>query len=322
LKASNAGRGDTFGRGVSIAGDTIAVGAPYEDSAAQGIDGNQVSERAPSAGAVYTFTRIGGLWTQEAYIKASNTRMFFGTAASFGLRVAIDDDRLLVSAPYEVSPSYGVDGVQNRRTNPTVATGAVYALIRSQGKWQHQAFLKGPTLDVDGFGSAIAISGSLAIVGVPSEDSNALGINGDMKNNRERDSGALMITELNAPTGMKRYGNYVGANQADLYSFSDPAALSTIQLELTGFAGSGSAMILLSSGISRLPALGGMILLNLSTLALAPSMIPITAGAGSLSVRIPQAAAGMSFFAQCAMLDASQPAGLLLSNGLRIQVKP
>jgi len=134
LKASNAGQGDAFGRGVSIAGDTIAVGSPNEDSAAQGIDGDQLSERARDAGAVYTFTRAAGLWTQEAYIKASNTRMVLGTDAFFGHDVAIDGDRLLVAAPDEVSPSYGIDGVQTRRTDPTVPTGAVYALVRSQGK--------------------------------------------------------------------------------------------------------------------------------------------------------------------------------------------
>ena len=40
---------------------------------ATGIDGNQADNSAPNSGAVYLFVRDGqGMWSQQAYVKASN----------------------------------------------------------------------------------------------------------------------------------------------------------------------------------------------------------------------------------------------------------
>src|SRR6266850_4231675 len=81
VKASNPHAGDHFGNGgtllgdsVAISGDgnTLAVGAPNESSGAKGINGNQNDTSVYSAGAVYVYTRRGGNWTQQAYVKASN----------------------------------------------------------------------------------------------------------------------------------------------------------------------------------------------------------------------------------------------------------
>jgi hypothetical protein len=40
LKASNTGAGDWFGTNIAVEGDTLVVGARFEDSAATGINGN------------------------------------------------------------------------------------------------------------------------------------------------------------------------------------------------------------------------------------------------------------------------------------------
>jgi len=53
LKASNTGARDWFGYSVSLSGDTLAVGAPGEDSAATGVNGNQSDDSAEDSGAVY-----------------------------------------------------------------------------------------------------------------------------------------------------------------------------------------------------------------------------------------------------------------------------
>ena len=58
LKASNPGDLDRFGESVAFGGADghyLAVGAPGEDSAATGVDGDQLSEVAESAGAVYLY---------------------------------------------------------------------------------------------------------------------------------------------------------------------------------------------------------------------------------------------------------------------------
>jgi hypothetical protein len=57
LKASNTDGGDVFGYSVSISddGDTLVVGADFEDSAATGKSGNPSNNGAPDAGAAYLF---------------------------------------------------------------------------------------------------------------------------------------------------------------------------------------------------------------------------------------------------------------------------
>src|SRR2546428_5058642 len=75
MKASNPGQSDKFGFVVSLSqdGNTLAVAAPGEASAAKGINADQNDNSIPLAGAVYVFTRTGTTWSQQAYIKASNT---------------------------------------------------------------------------------------------------------------------------------------------------------------------------------------------------------------------------------------------------------
>ena len=129
LKASNTEATDCFGWSVALSGDgnTLAVGAYNEDSAATGIDGSEADNSASDAGAVYVFTRVGNVWTQQAYIKASNTEAadFFGYSCS----LSDDGDTLLVSAPLEDSGAMGVGG--NEGDNTASASGAAYVFTRA-----------------------------------------------------------------------------------------------------------------------------------------------------------------------------------------------
>jgi FG-GAP repeat protein len=84
LKASNTGP-DAFGGSVAVSGDTVVVGASGEESSATGVNGNQADNSAPGAGAAYVFVRGAGVWSQEAYVKASNT----GSSDNFGRSVAV-----------------------------------------------------------------------------------------------------------------------------------------------------------------------------------------------------------------------------------------
>ena len=72
LKASNTEDGDQFGYSVAVSGDTVVVGA-IEDSSATGVNGDQTDNNARSSGAAYVFVRSGTTWSQQAYLKASNT---------------------------------------------------------------------------------------------------------------------------------------------------------------------------------------------------------------------------------------------------------
>ena len=92
---------------ISDDGNTIAVSANREDSAAIGIDGDQNSNGVSESGAVYVFAWTGATWQQQAYIKASNT----GNADLFGTSVALSSDghTLAVGAREEDSGAIGVD---------------------------------------------------------------------------------------------------------------------------------------------------------------------------------------------------------------------
>jgi hypothetical protein len=71
LSASNAGPGDGFGASVAIYGSTAVVSAPAEDSAAQGVGGEQNDDTAADSGAAYVFEHGQDGWTQRAYLKAT-----------------------------------------------------------------------------------------------------------------------------------------------------------------------------------------------------------------------------------------------------------
>ena len=60
LKPDNADASDAFGTTVAIFEDTIVVGAPNEDSAATGVNGDPFDNTAPASGAVYVFVRGRG----------------------------------------------------------------------------------------------------------------------------------------------------------------------------------------------------------------------------------------------------------------------
>ena len=190
IKASNAGVGDLFGHSVALDGDTLAVGAYWENSNATGVDGDQSNNDAAPSGAVYVFVRSGTTWSQQAYIKASNTE----AEDYFGISVALDGDTLAVGAFWEDSNATGVDGDQSN--NDADESGAVYVFVRSGTTWTQQAYIKPSNTDAgDLFGREVALDGDTLAVGADVEDSNATGVDGDQSNNYEDavGSGAVYV---------------------------------------------------------------------------------------------------------------------------------
>ena len=101
----------------------MVVGAYSESSSATGVDGNQSDNAAPSSGAVYVFTRSGTTWSQQAYLKASNT----DEDDYFGRSVAVSGDTLVVGAEREESSATGVNG--NQSDNSASRSGAGYVFV-------------------------------------------------------------------------------------------------------------------------------------------------------------------------------------------------
>jgi hypothetical protein len=170
--ASTPGAMNEFGYAVALSTDgmTMAVGSPFEDSASTGINGNQTNTNAMDAGAVYTFTRSGTAWTQQAYVKSTATAAMdkFGTAVA----LAGDGNTLAVGAPHDSN-----------------ATGAVYVYARSGSAWSAAGSVVASNKEAgDAFGDRVALSadGMLLAVTAPTEDSG-----GQPTDNSVMDSGAL-----------------------------------------------------------------------------------------------------------------------------------
>jgi len=129
--------GDEFGWSVAISGETIAIGAPGDDTA-----GNR-------AGAAWVF--YGPNWTPVAQMMASDAAPFDG----FGAAVAIDGDALVIGAP--AHDHNGAD------------CGSAY-VFRGPG-WIQQDELQSPGgVPGDHFGASVAISADTVLIGDGAHD--------------------------------------------------------------------------------------------------------------------------------------------------------
>ncbi len=188
LKVTNTDGGDELGHAVAISGDTIVVGAPYEDSSATGVGGSQASNSRMDAGAAYVFARSGTTWSQQAYVKATNT----DAGDVFGWSVAISGNTVVVGAIGEASAAMGVGGSQ--ASNAAAGAGAAYVYFRTGSAWASQGYLKATNTGAgDWFGASVAISADTIVVGAPDEDSSARTVGGDGTNDAAANAGAAYV---------------------------------------------------------------------------------------------------------------------------------
>ncbi|MBT8061313.1 MAG: FG-GAP repeat protein, partial [Gammaproteobacteria bacterium] len=201
-------QGDQFGTTLDLSGNTLVVGVPNEASAASGINANQNDDEAPFAGAVYAFVRNGSAWSQQAYIKASNT----GRADGFGTSLDIEGDRLAVGAPNENSNATGLNGDQDNNT--IGQAGAAYLFERTASTWQQTDYVKSSNPGFgDQFGFSVALDGDRLLVGANGESSAATGINGDQDDDSNINAGATYLFErLN---GQWQQTAYIKASNPD-----------------------------------------------------------------------------------------------------------
>ncbi len=245
IKASNTGMDDEFGASVALSSDgsTLAVGAYGEDSNATGIDGDQIDKSASFAGAVYVYTRAGGMWSQQAYVKASNTE----AGDKFGGVVALSSDgsRLAVVAPGEASRATGIDGDQT--DNSASSAGAIYVYARTGATWSQEAYVKASNTEaMDGFGGGVRLSGDGSIMasGKCYEASRATGIDGDQTDNSASNAGAVYIYRRVGATWSQQA--YIKASNTDAGDGFCSVALSsdgsTLAVGATGEASSASGV--------------------------------------------------------------------------------
>jgi hypothetical protein len=149
LTASDAAEGDEFGYSVSISGNTVLVGSPQADTGG-----------FSNCGQAYIFYRDSGgadNWGEEKILRAGDK----ADSDLFGQSVSISGDTALVGAP--LADSEGTD------------RGHVYVFNKDQGGADNWGQIRVRTAsdrnDGDFFGSSVAISGDIALVGAPFAES-------------------------------------------------------------------------------------------------------------------------------------------------------
>lgn len=154
VKASNTQSLQWFGKAVALEGDTLVVGAPFEGSASNGINGSQSYDCNASvncnlgAGAVYIFERKNGAWGQTAYVKSVS-----GLLGAFGTSVAIAGDLVAIGQPGD---QYGY--------------GAVVVLKRTNGTWSETGRVVLPSGTItDFFGRNVALTADTLVASAPSD---------------------------------------------------------------------------------------------------------------------------------------------------------
>jgi hypothetical protein len=165
------------------------------------------------------FARSGTTWTQQAYLKASNTR----NGDVFGYSVAASGDTVVVGAPIQV------------------AGGAAYVFVRGGASWFQQAYLTASNAQVsDQFGRAVAISGNLIVSAAIEEDSAASGVNGDEADNSLTGAGAAYVFVRSGGTWSQH--TYLKASNPGFDdSFGQAVAVSTDTVIVGAFNESSSA---------------------------------------------------------------------------------
>jgi hypothetical protein len=124
--------------GMCFSGDTLAVGAP--------------SEATPvgNTGSVYVFTTTNGVWTQQARVVPTDPNV-----SGFGLSVAVQNDTLLVGAPFTTSST-------------VFDLGAAFVYTRQNGLWTQQAKLDPPDPTPFGqYGENVSLDRNTAVIGAP-----------------------------------------------------------------------------------------------------------------------------------------------------------
>jgi hypothetical protein len=234
LKAPNTEAYDNFGWSVAVSGDTVAVGASFEDSdqttITNGTNAN-ANNSAFSAGAVYIFKRTGVTWTQEAYLKAPNA----GPDDAFGYSVAVSGDTVAVGAYQEASNQTTIiNGATASADNNAFAAGAVYIFRRTGVTWTQEAYLKAPNAETyDSFGISVAVSGDTVAVGAYREDSSQTTItNGATAsaNNSAYEAGTVYIFRRNTQGtwAQEAYLKAPNAETNDSFGYSVAVSSDTV----------------------------------------------------------------------------------------------
>jgi hypothetical protein len=138
---------DNFGRAVSISGDMLVVGSPFDDDACP-------KDPRCNSGAVYIFKRTESGWIGTTKLTAGDR----SSGSFFGRSVDMLPDTIVVGA--------------YRHDADAFDSGAAYVFEKESESWHEVALLKADHGNrQDFFGISVAISGDTIVVGADDYDS-------------------------------------------------------------------------------------------------------------------------------------------------------
>lgn len=214
LTASDTEAGDFFGTSVWTSGDTALIAASRD--ADSGID----------AGAIHEFTSNGGSWVERQKFAPSD-----GAAGDhFGSSLSVSGDTALVGAVFD--DDNGVD------------SGSAYVFGFDGTQWVEMAKLTASDgMPGDRFGSSVALSGSVALVGAAYDDSVGFGAGAAYV---FRFDGSSWVEERKLTASDGTSGDLFGESAAIL---GDVAVVGARNDDVNGL-GSGSAYVFRFDGSS------------------------------------------------------------------------
>ncbi len=199
IVASDGAPYNYFGASVALSGETAVVGAPVDDVAS-----------STDNGWAYVFIRDGGAWSQQQRLAASD-----GVGDDrFGASVALDTDTAVVGAPFadaayvfartagswteQQKLTHGCSGGDfgrsvalsaatavigsplcdvNHGTFTNFDEGAAFVFVRGAGTWSYEkTLLASDGFLNDQFGTSVALSGDVTLVGSPLGNVGGVGI--------------------------------------------------------------------------------------------------------------------------------------------------
>ena len=146
-------------------------------------------------GAAYVFVRSDTTWSQQAFIKASNT----GFNDWFGSKIALNGDGniAVIGASLEDSSAKGING--NQKDESATEAGAAYLFVRTGTAWTQAAYIKGSNTEAyDEFGSSLALdrSGRTLVVSARGEDGGGRGEGSKQTDNSVEEAGAAYVFRI------------------------------------------------------------------------------------------------------------------------------
>jgi FG-GAP repeat len=134
---------DAFGTSVSISGDRIIVGAPFDDNVTNA-----------NAGSICIFEKTGVVWALMTKNNNGAANDEFGTSVS-------------------ISGNYVIIGIPNMLVGTNTNQGSVKFLYYDGTSWYNpttQYLSRASGASGDNFGYSVSMSGNFALVGIPSDD--------------------------------------------------------------------------------------------------------------------------------------------------------